>query len=110
MNRVFGFPVGLTGAVPLALIDYRFWLRHLRLIHGLALMVLFAVLVMGAAGHGPQRWVAVGPVQVQPRSSPHWTWCAAGIAAGVLAVKLKPLEEYQVARLTFCFTCASTSA
>jgi rod shape determining protein RodA len=65
-NQAFGFFVGLAGAVPLALIDYRFWQRHLRPIYGLVLLMLLAVLVMGVTVGGAQRWVYLGPVQVQP--------------------------------------------
>src|SRR5918997_871635 len=65
-NQAFGFFVGLAGAIPLALIDYRFWQRHLRPIYGLVLLMLFAVMVMGVTVGGAQRWVDVGPVQVQP--------------------------------------------
>jgi rod shape determining protein RodA len=65
-NQALGFLVGLAGAVPLALIDYRFWWRHRRLIYGLILLVLLAVLVLGVTAGGAQRWVYVGPVQVQP--------------------------------------------
>jgi rod shape determining protein RodA len=66
VNQAIGFCVGLAGAVPLALIDYRFWQRHLRVIYGLVLLVLLAVLVMGVTVGGAQRWVYVGPVQLQP--------------------------------------------
>src|ERR671916_2241003 len=66
MDQALGFVVGLAGAIPLALIDYRFWQRHLRLIYGLVLLMLLAVMVMGAAAGGAQRWVDIGPVQVQP--------------------------------------------
>jgi rod shape determining protein RodA len=65
-NQALGFCVGLAGAVPLALIDYRFWQRHLRLIYGLVVLMLLAVLVMGVTVGGAQRWVYVGPVQLQP--------------------------------------------
>src|SRR3712207_3305765 len=65
-NQAFGFCVGLAGAIPLALIDYRFWQRHLRLIYGLVLLMLLAVLVLGVPVGGAQRWVYVGPVQLQP--------------------------------------------
>src|SRR5215216_5154943 len=65
-NQAFGFFVGLAGAIPLALVDYRFWWRHLRSIYGLVLLMLLAVLVIGAAAGGAQRWVDIGPVQVQP--------------------------------------------
>ena len=65
-NQTLGFLVGLAGAVPLALIDYRFWWRHRRPIYGCILLVLLAVLVLGVTIGGAQRWVYVGPVQVQP--------------------------------------------
>jgi rod shape determining protein RodA len=165
-NQAFGFFVGLAGAIPLALIDYRFWQRHLRPIYGLVLLMLFAVMVMGVTVGGAQRWVDVGPVQVQPSEfaklgmvvvlagyfaekpvGEHMVFLkalcllavpallvfmqpdlgtalvfgaifaamayiagakliqlaglvAAGTLAAVLAVKLKILKEYQVARLT----------
>ena len=165
-NQAFGFFVGLAGAIPLALIDYRFWQRHLRPIYGLVLLMLFAVMVMGVTVGGAQRWVDVGPVQVQPSEfaklgmvivlagyfaekpvGEHMVFLkalcllavpallvfmqpdlgtalvfgaifaamayiagakliqlaglvAAGALAALLAVKLKILEEYQVARLT----------
>src|SRR5918997_2034032 len=165
-NQAFGFFVGLAGAIPLALIDYRYWQRHLRFVYGAILLMLLAVLVMGVTVGGAQRWVYVGPVQVQPSEfaklgmvivlagyfaekpvGEHLVFLkalcilavpallvfvqpdlgtalvfgaifvtmsyvagaklvqlaglvAAGVAAAVLAVKLKVLEEYHVARLT----------
>jgi len=166
VNQALGFCVGLAGAVPLALIDYRFWQRHLRPIYGIVLLMLLAVMVMGVTVGGAQRWVYVGPVQLQPSEfakllmvvvlagyfaekpvSEHLVFLsalgilsipallvftqpdlgtalvfgaifvsmayiagakliqigglvAAGVVAAILAVKLKILEEYQVARLT----------
>jgi rod shape determining protein RodA len=170
-NQAFGFVVGLAGAIPLALTDYRFWQRHLKPIYGLILLVLLAVLVMGVTVNGAQRWVYVGPLQVQPSEfaklgmvivlagyfaekpvGEHLVFLkalgilsipallvfvqpdlgtalvfgaifvsmayvagakpvqlgglvAAGVVAAVLAVKLKVLEEYQVARLTSFINC-----
>ena len=170
-NQALGFCVGLAGAIPLALIDYRFWQRHLRLIYGLVLLMLLAVLVMGVTVGGAQRWVYVGPVQLQPSEfaklgmvivlagyfaeksvGDHLVFLkalgilsipallvftqpdlgtalvfgaifvsmayiagarliqlaglvAAGAVAAVLAVKLKILEDYQVARLTSFVDC-----
>jgi rod shape determining protein RodA len=166
MDQAIGFVVGLAGAIPLALIDYRFWQRYLHLIYGLVLLMLLAVMVMGVTVGGAQRWVDIGPVQVQPSEfaklgmvvvlagyfaekpvGEHTVFLkslcilavpallvfmqpdlgtalvfgaifvtmtyiagaklvqlaglvAAGAVAAVLAVKLKILEEYQVARLT----------
>jgi rod shape determining protein RodA len=171
MDQALGFVVGLAGAIPLALIDYRFWRRYLHLVYGLVLLMLLAVMVMGAAAGGAQRWVDIGPVQVQPSEfaklgmvivlagyfaekpvGEHTVFlgalgilaipallvfmqpdlgtalvfgavfftmayiagaklvqvaglAVAGVAAAVLAVKLKILEEYQVARLTSFINC-----
>ena len=175
MNQAFGFVVGLAGAIPLALIDYRLWQRYLRPIYVLVLLMLLAVLVMGAAAGGAQRWIDIGPMQVQPSEfaklgmvivlagyfaekpvGEHtvflravgilavpallvflqpdlgtalvfgaiffaMTYVAgakliqlaglvfAGAAAAVLALKLRILEEYQVARLTSFVRCSETS-
>src|SRR5215212_2954860 len=65
-NQAFGFALGIAGAIPLALVDYRLWRRYLRTIYGLVLLMLLLVLVLGAAAGGAQRWVDIGPVQVQP--------------------------------------------
>jgi rod shape determining protein RodA len=165
-NQALGFVLGVVGAVPLALIDYRLWQRYLRPIYGLVILMLLSVLLLGAAAGGAQRWVDIGPVQVQPsefaklgmvvvlagyfaeRAVGEYTvffkalgvlsvpaflvfmqpdlgtalvfgavfiamayiagarmiqlagLVAAAVAAAVLAVKLKILEDYQVARLT----------
>jgi rod shape determining protein RodA len=165
-NQALGFVLGITGAIPLALIDYRHWQRYLRLIYGLVLLILLLVLVLGATAGGAQRWVDIGSVQVQPSEfaklgmvivlagyfaeraiGEHTIFLkalgilvvpavlvfmqpdlgtalvfgavfiamayiagarliqlaglvVAGVVGAVLAVKLKVLEEYQVARLT----------
>ncbi len=65
-NQALGFVVGLAGAVPLALIDYRTWQRYLRPIYGAVILILLAVLVVGTVSGGAQRWIDIGPVQVQP--------------------------------------------
>jgi rod shape determining protein RodA len=175
MNQAFGFAAGLAVAVPLALIDYRLWQRFLKPIYVLVLLMLLAVLLMGAAAGGAQRWVDIGPVQVQPSEFAKlgmvivlagyfaekavgeytvflkalgilavpallvflqpdlgtalvfgavffaMTYVAgakpiqlaglvfAAAAAAVLAVKLKILEEYQVARLTSFVSCDEMS-
>ena len=171
MNQTFGFAAGLAAAVPLALIDYRLWQRFLRPIYLFVLLMLLTVLVVGAAAGGAQRWVDIGPVQVQPSEFAKlgmvivlagyfaekpvgeytvflkalgilavpallvflqpdlgtalvfgaiffaMTYVAgarliqlaglvfAAVAAALLAVKLKILEEYQVARLTSFVSC-----
>lgn len=65
-NQALGFVVGVAGAVPLAFIDYRTWQRYLRPIYGAVIFILLAVLVIGTVSGGAQRWVDIGPVQIQP--------------------------------------------
>jgi rod shape determining protein RodA len=66
LNQVLGFMMGLAGAVPLAIVDYRWLRRYLPLIYGFAIVMLLVVDVAGISAKGAQRWIDVGPVQVQP--------------------------------------------
>jgi len=66
LNQVLGFVVGLAGAVPLALMDYRLIKRYLPLVYGIAFAMLLAVDITGISAKGAQRWIDIGPVQFQP--------------------------------------------
>jgi rod shape determining protein RodA len=52
--------------VVLALLDYRWLGRHLRLIYGAIIVMLVAVLILGLTVNGSQSWLSIGPVEVQP--------------------------------------------
>jgi rod shape determining protein RodA len=66
MNQGLGFAVGLAGAIPLAIVDYRKLRAYLKWIYGLVMFVLLAVMLTGASANGAQRWIDIGPIQVQP--------------------------------------------
>lgn len=66
LNQSLGFVFGLAAAVPLALMDYRRLKSYLPLLYGVTIVMLLAVLVMGISAKGAQRWIDIGPVQVQP--------------------------------------------
>src|SRR5918911_454025 len=66
VNQAMGLSVGFVGAVVLALLDYRWLGRHLRLVYGTIIVMLVAVLLMGLTVNGSQSWLSVGPVEVQP--------------------------------------------
>jgi rod shape determining protein RodA len=66
LNQSLGFVLGLAAAVPLALMDYRRLKGYLPLLYGVTIVMLLAVLVMGISAKGAQRWIDIGPVQVQP--------------------------------------------
>ena len=61
-----GFVAGLFGAVALAAYDYRKLQRYLPYVYGFAVLLLLAVTVVGVSAGGAQRWINIGPVQVQP--------------------------------------------
>ena len=66
LNQILGLVLGLAGAVPLALMDYRRLKQYLPFIYGLTIFMLLAVTVMGISAKGAQRWIDIGPVQIQP--------------------------------------------
>ena len=66
LNQTLGFVIGLLGAVPLTLMDYRRLKGYLPLLYGVTIVMLLAVTVVGASAKGAQRWIDIGPVQVQP--------------------------------------------
>jgi rod shape determining protein RodA len=66
LNQTLGFAVGLAAAVPLAFFDYRQLRGYLPLIYSLGIIMLLAVTVTGISAKGAQRWIDIGPVQVQP--------------------------------------------
>ena len=60
----FGF--GLIGMFIIAVVDIRIWLRYAYVIYAVALILLVAVDIIGHIGMGAQRWIRVGPLQIQP--------------------------------------------
>lgn len=66
LNQLLGLVLGLAGAVPLTLMDYRRLKQYLPFIYGLTIFMLLAVTVVGISAKGAQRWIDVGPVQIQP--------------------------------------------
>jgi rod shape determining protein RodA len=66
LNQTLGFVVGFAAAVPLALFDYRRLRGYLPLVYGVAVVMLLAVDIIGISAKGAQRWIDIGPVQVQP--------------------------------------------
>ena len=65
-NQGIGFVLGMAGAIPLAIIDYRVWQRYLKYIFIATLVVLLAVMFFGFVAGGAQSWIYIGPIQVQP--------------------------------------------
>jgi rod shape determining protein RodA len=60
----FGF--SLVMMLSLAMIDIRFIARFSWPLYGVALVLLILVLKMGHVGKGAERWLELGPIQLQP--------------------------------------------
>ena len=60
------FVVGLGILVAVALVDVRFWMRAAYPAYIVAFALLIAVEIAGHVGLGAERWIQIGPIQLQP--------------------------------------------
>lgn len=60
------FAFGLVMALSLAMVDIRFLARFSWPFYGVAVVLLVLTLRMGHVGKGAERWLELGPVQLQP--------------------------------------------
>lgn len=60
------FAAGIVIMVAIGLVDIRFWRFVAPFAYLVSLALLVAVDIMGVIGMGAQRWIAVGPLQIQP--------------------------------------------
>ncbi len=60
------FLIGLVILVGASLIDIRFWMRAAYPAYAIAFVLLIAVEVAGHVGLGAERWIQIGPIQLQP--------------------------------------------
>ena len=66
MPQAMRFVVGLGVMLTVALVDVRVWRRWAYPLHGLSIVLLIAVDVMGEIGMGAQRWLDLWVIQIQP--------------------------------------------
>ena len=64
--QMIRFGIGLFIMLAIAVVEIGFWLRAAYAIYGLAFVLLVVVEVIGEKGMGAQRWIVLGPVQLQP--------------------------------------------
>jgi rod shape determining protein RodA len=65
-RQITRFGVGLILLLAVAVIDQRLWFRFAYVFYAVALVLLVGVEVAGRIGMGAQRWLALGPLQIQP--------------------------------------------
>ncbi len=66
LPQMMRFAIGLALLVAIAMVDIRIWMSLAYPLYGVALVLLVAVEVAGHVGLGAQRWIELGPLQLQP--------------------------------------------
>ena len=66
LRQIGHFTLGLIVLLAAALIDIRMWMSLAYPAYGVALLLLVAVDVVGHVGLGAQRWISIGPLDLQP--------------------------------------------
>lgn len=65
-KQVVRFAIGMGILFAVALVDIRTWFRLAYPIYGVSLLLLVAVEFVGRTGKGAERWIELGPLQLQP--------------------------------------------
>jgi rod shape determining protein RodA len=65
-RQMLRFAVAFCVLVAVACIDIRVWMGLAYPAYGISLILLVLVEIMGSIGMGAQRWIDLGPVQLQP--------------------------------------------
>jgi rod shape determining protein RodA len=66
LPQMIRFVIGLLLLVAVALVDIRVWMSLAYPAYGISLLLLVVVEVAGHVGLGAQRWIELGPLQLQP--------------------------------------------
>jgi rod shape determining protein RodA len=64
--QMLRFAIGLLILVGAATVDIRFWMTAAYPSYVISLLLLVVVKVAGHSSHGDERWISLGPVQIQP--------------------------------------------
>jgi rod shape determining protein RodA len=65
-KQLIRFVVGFALMIVVAMVDIRFWMNFAYPAYIVSLLLLVAVEIAGHAGLGAQRWIALGPLELQP--------------------------------------------
>ncbi|MBL8783052.1 MAG: rod shape-determining protein RodA [Alphaproteobacteria bacterium] len=65
-RQIVRFGIGMLLLLAVALIDIRIWFQLAYPVYGVSLLLLVAVEFFGRMGKGAERWIDIGPLQLQP--------------------------------------------
>lgn len=65
-RQIVRFGFGIVVMLVVAMIDIRVWFQLAYPIYGVSLLLLVAVEFIGRMGKGAERWIEIGPLQLQP--------------------------------------------
>jgi rod shape determining protein RodA len=65
-KQIVRFGIGMAILLAVALVDIRTWFQLAYPIYGVSLLLLVAVEFIGRTGKGAERWIELGPLQLQP--------------------------------------------
>jgi len=66
LRQILHFTLGLIVLLAAAVVDIRVWMSLAYPAYGFALLLLIAVDLVGHVGLGAQRWISIGPFDLQP--------------------------------------------
>lgn len=66
VKQIIAGAIGLVALLTLLVVDYEEFAGLSRVIYGVSVLLLLAVLVVGKVTNGAQSWLGFGPVQIQP--------------------------------------------
>jgi rod shape determining protein RodA len=110
-KQVGALVVGGLALAACTLVDYHVWARYRRALYGLLCALLLAVLVVGRHKLGASRWIALGPVSLQPSEFAKLMlvmWLAASLAP--LAGELRSWRQVAVPVLGTALPAALVAA
>ena len=65
-KQLLRFVIGFALMIVVAMVDIRFWMNFAYPAYIVSLLLLVVVEIAGHAGLGAQRWIALGPLELQP--------------------------------------------
>lgn len=74
-TQLMWLAVAAVAATVVVWVDYRLWAEMALALHGVVILLLVAVLLVGTEVGGNRSWLVVGPFRAQPSEFAKWTTC-----------------------------------